>query len=374
MNLTTVLPQAPPTMTSIRVPWWTKGDLNAFFGLAFNILVNVLTLTGLLIFVVQMPPQTVLGTVLPALGIALIVGKSTTRSWPAGWPAGRAGTDVAAMPYGPSVPHMFIVVFVIMLPIFLRTGDPVQAWQAGLAWAFIIGVIVLIGAFIGPVHPQDHAARGAARHAGRHLDQLHLDAPRRPDLGGGLDRAAGARHHPGRLLHRPEAARRHAGRPGRAAGRHRHRLDRRLHVGAGRRRGGQRHRHRGAVAQRRAADQGPGRHGSAAGDGDPARGLQLPRGDEQRGERRPRPATATTCAACCWPTAPARSSGSALGSPFPPAVYIGHPGGRRPAGGPATRWPAACSSRCCASSACSGCSPRCCRCRRSCRSCSTSAC
>jgi AGZA family xanthine/uracil permease-like MFS transporter len=29
-------------------------------------------------------------------------------------------TDVTAMPYGPSVPHMFIVIFVIMLPIYLR--------------------------------------------------------------------------------------------------------------------------------------------------------------------------------------------------------------------------------------------------------------
>ena len=28
------------------IPWWTRGDTNAFFGLGFNILVNVLTLTG----------------------------------------------------------------------------------------------------------------------------------------------------------------------------------------------------------------------------------------------------------------------------------------------------------------------------------------
>ena len=57
---------------------------------------------------------------------------------------------MTAMPYGPSVPHMFIVVFVIMLPIYLKTNNPMLAWQAGLAWAFIIGIIVLIGAFIGP--------------------------------------------------------------------------------------------------------------------------------------------------------------------------------------------------------------------------------
>ena len=54
------------------------------------------------------------------------------------------------MPYGPSVPHYFFVTFVIMLPVLGRTGDVMQAWQAGLAWAFLIGVIVVIGAFIGP--------------------------------------------------------------------------------------------------------------------------------------------------------------------------------------------------------------------------------
>ncbi len=148
MNLTTVLPKS--TQEPMRVPWWTKGDLNAFFGLAFNILVNVLTLTSLLIFVVQMPAQRVLGTVLPALGIALIVGNVYYTILARRLARREQRTDVTAMPYGPSVPHMFIVVFVIMLPIYLKTGDPIQAWQAGLAWAFIIGVIVLLGAFIGP--------------------------------------------------------------------------------------------------------------------------------------------------------------------------------------------------------------------------------
>ena len=59
-------------------------------------------------------------------------------------------SDVTALPYGPSVPHMFIVVFVVMLPVYLKSNDAMQAWQAGLAWAFMIGVIVMIGAFVGP--------------------------------------------------------------------------------------------------------------------------------------------------------------------------------------------------------------------------------
>src|SRR6516165_5685617 len=53
------------------------------------------------------------------------------------------------MPYGPSVPHMFIVVFLIMLPIYLKTHDPVLAWQSGLVWCLVIGTIVLLGAFVG---------------------------------------------------------------------------------------------------------------------------------------------------------------------------------------------------------------------------------
>jgi len=45
---------------------------------------------------------------------------------------------------------MFIVVFVVMLPVYLNTDDAMRAWEAGLAWAFMIGVIVMIGAFVGP--------------------------------------------------------------------------------------------------------------------------------------------------------------------------------------------------------------------------------
>jgi len=88
--------------------------------------------------------------VLPALGIAMLAGNIYYTVLARRLARRENRLDVTALPYGPSVPHMFIVVFVIMLPIYLATKDPVQAWQAGLAWAFVIGVIVLIGAFIGP--------------------------------------------------------------------------------------------------------------------------------------------------------------------------------------------------------------------------------
>src|SRR5256885_6056439 len=130
--------------------WWVPGDWNGFFGLFTNVVLNVIVLTGLCLHVVNLPADIVYGRILPALGIALPLGNLyyACLAWRLAKNEGR--NDVTAMPYGPSVPHMFIVVFLIMLPVYLQTKDPVRAWQAGLAWAFIIGVIVLIGAFVGP--------------------------------------------------------------------------------------------------------------------------------------------------------------------------------------------------------------------------------
>src|ERR1700719_3969068 len=130
--------------------WWVPGDWNGFFGLFTNVVLNVIVLTGLCLHVVNLPADIVYGRILPALGIALPLGNLyyAYLAWRLAKNEGRA--DVTAMPYGPSVPHMFIVVFLIMLPIYLKTHDPLLAWRSGLAWCLVIGAIVLLGAFVGP--------------------------------------------------------------------------------------------------------------------------------------------------------------------------------------------------------------------------------
>ncbi|KJE24930.1 permease [Frankia torreyi] len=140
-----------PASSAPALPYWTKGDTNAFFGLGVNVLVNVIVLSSLCLFVVNIPSADVFGAILPALGIAMLLGNLFYAYLGRRLAAKEGRDDVTAMPYGPSVPHMFIVVFVIMLPIYLKTKNPVEAWQAGLAWAFIIGIIVVIGAFVGPM-------------------------------------------------------------------------------------------------------------------------------------------------------------------------------------------------------------------------------
>ena len=129
---------------------WTPGDWNAFFGFGTNILVNMLVLTGLLRFVLKMPDSLVFGRILPALGLMMCLS-TFYYAFLAYRLAKRTGrTDVCALPSGVSVPHMFIVTFVIMLPITLKTGDPMKGWSAGLVWVFFQSFILMIGGFVAP--------------------------------------------------------------------------------------------------------------------------------------------------------------------------------------------------------------------------------
>jgi len=137
-------------MSQSKPKLWTPGDWNAFFGFGTNILVNMLVLTGLLRFVLKMPDALVFGRILPATGLMLCLSTFyyARLAYKLAEKTGRS--DVCALPSGTSVPHMFVVTFVIMLPIALKTGDPVKGWEAGLTWVFIQSFVLMIGGFVGP--------------------------------------------------------------------------------------------------------------------------------------------------------------------------------------------------------------------------------
>src|SRR6202047_2263503 len=134
-----------------RPALWTAGDWNAFFGFGTNILVNILVLTGLLRYVLKMPDSLVFGRILPATGLMLFLS-TVYYAWLGYRLATKTGRDdVCALPSGISVPHMFVVTFVVMLPILGKTNDPVQAWEAGLTWVFVQSFVLMVGGFIAPV-------------------------------------------------------------------------------------------------------------------------------------------------------------------------------------------------------------------------------
>jgi AGZA family xanthine/uracil permease-like MFS transporter len=104
----------------------------------------------LLRFVLKMPDTLVFGRILPALGLMMCLSTFyyAFLAYRLAQKTGR--TDVCALPSGVSVPHMFIVTFVIMLPITIKTGDPMKGWSAGLVWVFFQSFILMIGGFIAP--------------------------------------------------------------------------------------------------------------------------------------------------------------------------------------------------------------------------------
>jgi adenine/guanine/hypoxanthine permease len=137
-------------MQTTKPSIWVPGDWNAFFGFGTNILVNLLVLTGLLRFVLKMPDDLVFGRILPAVGLMLCLSTLyyAYLAYKLAKETGR--TDVCALPSGISVPHMFVVVFVIMLPIASASGDPVKGWEAGLTWVFVQSFVLMVGGYIAP--------------------------------------------------------------------------------------------------------------------------------------------------------------------------------------------------------------------------------
>lgn len=140
---------ATATDSDFKPALWTRGDWNAFFGYGSNLLVNVLTITGVLRYVVGFPADFIFTRVLPALGTMLFLsaGYYAWLAWRLARETGRR--DVCALPSGPGVGHIFIVALVIMMPIKALTGDYVKAWEAGMAWVFLQSFVIAIGGLCG---------------------------------------------------------------------------------------------------------------------------------------------------------------------------------------------------------------------------------
>src|SRR4249919_1755963 len=136
------------------MPWIVRGDIDGFFGLALDNLVQLLLIDTLCRTVLGFPPELLYGQVLPAAAISILVG-NVAYAFQARALAARTGrTDVCALPYGINTVSLFAHVFLVMLPakaLAERAGaaDPVRvAWQAGLLATFATGVIELGCAFV----------------------------------------------------------------------------------------------------------------------------------------------------------------------------------------------------------------------------------
>ena len=134
--------------------WFVRGDIDGFFGLALDNLVQLLLIDRLCRHVLGFPEELLYGRVMPGVALSVIAG-NLFYSWQAQRRARALGrTDCCALPYGINTVSLFAYVFLVMLPARLsaeQAGHPhpeVVAWHAGLVACLGSGLIELLGAFV----------------------------------------------------------------------------------------------------------------------------------------------------------------------------------------------------------------------------------
>lgn len=142
----------------MRYRWAGPGDINAFFGLMLDNVVNLALLAGILVHVFGFPADIVYGRMFPGTALGVMVG-DLVYTWLAFRLARRTGRDdVTAMPLGLDSPSTIGMAFAVLGPAFVlaqQRGLDAQAagmhaWQVGTATMVLIGVFKLAMSFMGP--------------------------------------------------------------------------------------------------------------------------------------------------------------------------------------------------------------------------------
>jgi AGZA family xanthine/uracil permease-like MFS transporter len=136
--------------------WATKGDINAFFGLILDNVVNLAILAGILVFAFGFPADLVYTRMFPGTAFGVMFG-DLAYTWLAFRLANRTGrSDVTAMPLGLDSPSTIGMAFAVLGPAFIAAkarmpadAAAILAWQVGMATMVLIGVFKLVMSFFG---------------------------------------------------------------------------------------------------------------------------------------------------------------------------------------------------------------------------------
>lgn len=147
---------APSGMPGAPQPLFQAGDLDGFFGLAIDNLIQFLLILGLCTGVLGFPIDLLLHTILPASALSIVIG-NFFYAWQAQRLSARTGRrDVTALPYGINTVSLFAFVLLVMLPVKLSAlGEGMSeadaarvAWQIGIAACMVSALIELVGSLV----------------------------------------------------------------------------------------------------------------------------------------------------------------------------------------------------------------------------------
>jgi AGZA family xanthine/uracil permease-like MFS transporter len=136
--------------TSPRRPGWlAPGDLNGFLGLALDNVTNLVIFSALLIGAFGFPPDLVLTRMLPGTALGVLAGDLAYTVMAIRLARRTGRDDVTAMPFGIDTPTLFAMIFGVLGPVKVATGDPVLAWKVGMVVTIAIGALKCGLAFAG---------------------------------------------------------------------------------------------------------------------------------------------------------------------------------------------------------------------------------
>ena len=129
--------------------WFVRGDVDGFFGLFIDNLLQLMLIAVLCPLVCGFPQELVIGRILPGAAISILLGNAfyAWQAWRLMQQTGRR--DITALPYGINTPSLFAYIFLIMGPIYQETHNPTLAWQVGLFACLLSGIMETGGAFVG---------------------------------------------------------------------------------------------------------------------------------------------------------------------------------------------------------------------------------
>ena len=139
-----------------RYRWAAPGDVNAFFGLMLDNVVNLALLAGILVYGFGFPTDLLYGRMFPGTALGVMIG-DIAYTWLAFRLARTTGrSDITAMPLGIDSPSTIGMAVAVLGPAFIAAkarmpvaDAAVLAWQVGMATVVLIGVFKIIMSFLG---------------------------------------------------------------------------------------------------------------------------------------------------------------------------------------------------------------------------------
>ena len=133
---------------AISIPWFEKKDIDGFFGLGLDNLIQFILISVLCQQVLHMPLEFLVTRIFPGAAVSILFG-NIFYAWQARRLARKTGRrDVTALPYGINTVSLIAFIVFIMHPVYQETGSIELAWKVGMLACFLSGIIELLGASV----------------------------------------------------------------------------------------------------------------------------------------------------------------------------------------------------------------------------------